>query len=71
MCIVVAPHQLLVHDDVRGLQVLEPQPGDSEDIWIDVPRVVPQQIVVQIGQITQRWTNDEYRATVGNLMTGV
>ena len=32
-------------------------------MWIDVPRVAPYQVVVQIGQLTQRWTNDEYRAT--------
>ena len=60
-----------MHDDVRGLQVLEPAcpslgrcaDTDDGDVWIDVPRVAPYQVVVQIGQLTQRWTNDEYRAT--------
>ena len=61
--ICVCTSKLLVHDDVSGLQVLQRGEVDGQDEWVDVPQVDPFQVVVQIGQITQRWTNDEYRAT--------
>ena len=51
---------LLSHDNVDGLQVLL---STADDEWIDVEMVAPQQIVLQVGQILQRFTNDEYRAT--------
>ena len=54
---------LLVHDRVEGLQVLERGATIADDVWVDVPRIEKTQIVVQIGQMTQRWTNDEYKAT--------
>ena len=63
MCMYCVSPQLLVHDDVSGLQVLQRGDSEASDRWVDVPRVHPYQVVVQIGQITQRWTNDEYRAT--------
>ena len=53
----------LVHDKVEGLQVLERGHTTSDDVWIDVPCVEKTQIVIQIGQMTQRFTNDEYKAT--------
>merc|ERR1712046_453160 len=54
---------LLVHDRVDGLQVLERGETIADDVWVDVPRVHKSQVVIQIGQMTQRWTNDEYKAT--------
>lgn len=54
---------LLCHDDVSGLQVLERGTSVAADRWLDVPRVSAEQIVVQIGQMTQRWTNDLFHAT--------
>jgi len=54
---------LLAHDRVDGLQVLMRGATTAEDAWLDVPRVAEDQVVVQIGQMTQRWTNDAYLAT--------
>lgn len=54
---------LLCHDVVDGLQVLLRGATTEDDRWVDVPRVAANQVVVQIGQMTQRWTNDEYKAT--------
>ena len=48
---------------VEGLQVLQQGPTTAQDRWVDVPRVSADQIVIQIGQMTQRLTNDEYKAT--------
>ena len=54
---------LLVHDNVEGLQVLERGSSVDKDRWVDVPRISGEQVVVQIGQMTQRWTNDLFYAT--------
>ncbi|MEI7623248.1 MAG: 2OG-Fe(II) oxygenase family protein [Actinomycetes bacterium] len=49
---------LLLQDDTGGLQAL------SQDLgWIDVPPE-PGTIVVNLGDCTQAWTNDQYRAAV-------
>lgn len=51
---------LLVHDRVEGLQVLEERGGTN---WIDVERVSGHQIVLQVGQLMQRFSNDAYHCT--------
>lgn len=53
---------ILGHDDVSGLQVLLRGRSVHEDRWVDVP-AVEGAIVIQIGQMLQRWTNDAYLAT--------
>lgn len=47
-----------VEDAPGGLQVLGP-----DDEWIDVP-VVPGGLVVNLGDLLQRWTNDRWRSTM-------
>ena len=49
---------LLLQDDTGGLQTLSHDAG-----WIDVPPE-PGAIVVNLGDCTQAWTNDRYRAAV-------
>lgn len=49
---------LLLQDDTGGLQTLS-----TDDGWIDVPPE-PGTIVVNLGDCTQAWTNDRYRAAV-------
>ena len=49
---------LLLQDDTGGLQALS-----RDDGWIDVPPE-PGTIVVNLGDCTQAWTNDQYRAAV-------
>ncbi|MEX1217735.1 MAG: 2OG-Fe(II) oxygenase family protein [Acidimicrobiales bacterium] len=49
---------LLLQDDIGGLQALSNTAG-----WIDVPPQ-PGTIVVNLGDCTQAWTNDRYRAAV-------
>ena len=53
---------LLCHDQVEGLQVLERGETVEDDRWLDVPQITRDQIVIQIGQMTQRFSNDEVRA---------
>lgn len=59
---------LLCHDQVEGLQVLHRGETVAQDLWLDVPRISQDQIVVQIGQMTQRFTNDEYYATTHRVL---
>jgi len=49
---------LLFQDDVGGLQV-----QDKTGAWIDVPHV-PGAIVVNSGDLLERWTNRRYRSTL-------
>lgn len=49
---------LLLQDNIGGLQTLSNDSG-----WIDVPPE-PGTIVVNLGDCTQAWTNDRYRAAV-------
>lgn len=49
---------LLLQDDTGGLQALSAESG-----WIDVPPE-PGTIVLNLGDCTQAWTNDRYRAAV-------
>ena len=49
---------LLLQDDTGGLQALA-----SDGNWIDVPPE-PGTIVVNLGDCTQAWTNDLYRAAI-------
>ncbi|MEO0974857.1 MAG: 2OG-Fe(II) oxygenase family protein, partial [Pseudomonadota bacterium] len=54
---------LLCHDVVDGLQVLQRGATTEDDRWVDVPKVSANQVVVQVGQMTQRFSNDVYKAT--------
>jgi isopenicillin N synthase-like dioxygenase len=49
---------LLAQDEVGGLQVHDPQHG-----WIHAPPI-PDTFVVNLGDLTQRWTNDFYHSTL-------
>jgi isopenicillin N synthase-like dioxygenase len=49
---------LLAQDDVGGLQVYDAQHG-----WIHAPPI-PNTFVVNLGDLTQRWTNDLYHSTL-------
>lgn len=53
---------LLLQDDTGGLQTLS-----ADDGWIDVPPE-PGTIVVNLGDCTQAWTNDRYRAAVHRVL---
>lgn len=53
---------LLLQDDTGGLQTLS-----GDDGWIDVPPE-PGTIVVNLGDCTQAWTNDRYRAAVHRVL---
>lgn len=53
---------LLLQDDTGGLQALSGESG-----WIDVPPR-PGTIVVNLGDCTQAWTNDRYRAAVHRVL---
>lgn len=53
---------LLLQDDTGGLQTLSAEHG-----WIDVPPE-PGTIVVNLGDCTQAWTNDRYRAAVHRVL---
>ena len=52
------------HPSSAGLDVLLQGSCTDEDVWTPVPKVSPHQIVLQVGQQTQRVTNDAFRATV-------
>jgi isopenicillin N synthase-like dioxygenase len=49
---------LLVQDATGGLQTLSSKSG-----WIDVPPL-PGSIIVNLGDVLQAWSNDQYRAAV-------
>ncbi|MBL8378271.1 MAG: isopenicillin N synthase family oxygenase [Burkholderiales bacterium] len=49
---------LLLQDSVGGLEVRGP-----DDLWLPVPPVAGA-LVVNIGDMMQRWTNDRYRSTL-------
>lgn len=53
---------LLLQDNTGGLQALT-----SDGVWIDVPPE-PGTIVVNLGDCTQAWTNDRYRAAVHRVL---
>lgn len=53
---------LLLQDDTGGLQALSGESG-----WIDVPPE-PGTIVLNLGDCTQAWTNDRYRAAVHRVL---
>ena len=59
----VAPHTdfgvltVLCQDDVGGLQV-----QDVNGDWVEAPPI-PGTLVVNVGDLLARWTNDEYRST--------
>lgn len=48
---------MIAQDKVGGLEVLNKQ-GE----WVDVP-AIPLSLVVNIGDLMSRWTNDQYEAT--------
>lgn len=48
---------LLAQDDIGGLEVC-----NAQDQWIAAPPI-KDSIVVNIGDLMQRWTNDQYRST--------
>ncbi len=48
---------MIAQDEIGGLEVLNKQ-GE----WIDIPPV-PSSLVVNIGDLMARWTNDQYTAT--------
>ena len=59
----VGPHTdfgvltVLCQDDVGGLQV-----QDAADEWVNAPPI-PGTLVVNVGDLLARWTNDSYRST--------
>jgi len=55
---------LLYQDDVGGLQV-----RNSDMEWIDVP-YIPGSFVVNLGDMLQRWTNDQFVATMHRVLGG-
>lgn len=55
---------LLIQDDVGGLEVLHKKTGT----WHHV-EPVPGAIIVNIGDLMQRWTNDRYKSTMHRVVS--
>jgi len=53
---------ILYHDGAAGLQIKSP-----EGIWEDVP-VVPDSMVVNLGDLMARWTNDRWVSTLHRVL---
>jgi len=53
---------VLAQDDAGGLQLL-----NSSQQWIDIP-CIPNTLVVNIGDMMQRWTNNTFKSTVHRVL---
>ncbi|OEU11556.1 Clavaminate synthase-like protein [Fragilariopsis cylindrus CCMP1102] len=58
---------LLVQDEVGGLKVRRSN-NESEEEWIDV-KPVPNSIIVNVGDMLMRWSNDKLKATLHKVET--
>ena len=53
---------MLLQDEVAGLEV-----QNTANEWIPAP-IIPGTLVINIGHMTERWTNDHYKATVHRVL---